>query len=157
MQSRKYALKMNDLSYRDGDFEIDLEKYKASTWQEFAWMCNRILLTTKLQWLLFSTTNFLELQETKVEIGTVVDVQSNGPSDLLRVQLKTSNKGKDVRIWIPFVKDIVPIVDNEAKRIEIRPPEGLLELNVPKKGLTRKDIRKQVSLLSYILCDVFRK
>lgn len=118
--------------------------------------CVMELLTTKLQWLFCSITNFLELQETKVEIGTVVDVHSSGASDLLRVQLKSSNKGKDVRIWIPFVKDIVPTVDNEAKRIEIRPPEGLLELNVPKEGLTRKDIRKQVGLLSYILCDVFR-
>lgn len=133
-----------------------LHKWIPNTWQEFAWMCNGIPLTTKLQWLFCSITNFLELQETKVEIGTVVDVHSSGASDLLRVQLKSSNKGKDVRIWIPFVKDIVPTVDNESKRIEIRPPEGLLELNVPKEGLTRKDIRKQVGLLLYILCDVFR-
>ncbi|MCJ8279194.1 MAG: ribosome maturation factor RimM, partial [Rivularia sp. ALOHA_DT_140] len=32
-------------------------------------------------------------------------------------------------VLIPFVKEIVPVVDLEAGRIEITPPDGLLELN----------------------------
>ncbi|MEM6753575.1 MAG: hypothetical protein AAF630_11455, partial [Cyanobacteria bacterium P01_C01_bin.38] len=32
-------------------------------------------------------------------------------------------------VLIPFVKEIVPVVDLEAGRIEITPPVGLLEIN----------------------------
>ncbi|KAG0567627.1 hypothetical protein KC19_7G149500 [Ceratodon purpureus] len=83
------------------------------------------------------------IEETKEKIGTIVDIHNSGASDLLRVQLTASKRGKDVLIWIPFVKDIVPVVDIEAKRVEIRPPEGLLDLNVPSEGLTRKEMRKE--------------
>jgi hypothetical protein len=91
------------------------------------------------------------LQETKEKIGTIVDVHNSGASDLLRVQLTASRRGKDVLIWIPFVKDIVPVVDIAAKRVEITPPEGLLDLNVPMGGLTRKEMKKQVQQCSIVL------
>jgi 16S rRNA processing protein RimM len=31
---------------------------------------------------------------------------------------------------VPFVKEIVPLVDLKAARIEIAPPPGLLEINL---------------------------
>ncbi len=47
----------------------------------------------------------------------------------LRRKAKREQKQKQPRtLLIPFVKDIVPIVDISAGRIEITPPEGLLEL-----------------------------
>lgn len=76
------------------------------------------------------------LQESGELIGTVVDVIPAG-NDLLEVQLHksfandkgqiTKDKGQK-KVLIPFVKAIVPVVDLEAKRIEITPPDGLLEL-----------------------------
>ena len=87
---------------------------------------------------------FHNLQETKEKIGTIVDVHNSGASDLLRVQLTALKRGKDVLIWIPFVNDIVPVVDVAANRVEISPPEGLLDLNVPEEGITRKELRKEV-------------
>ena len=61
-------------------------------------------------------------------VGTVVNLIAAG-NDLLEVAL--DNKGKDTKktVLIPFVKEIVPVVDIENKRAEITPPEGLLELN----------------------------
>jgi len=83
-------------------------------------------------------------------IGKVVDVISAG-NDLLEVELnsqpptpeppvveptpdppgrKSKNKRKPNQrqtVLIPFVKEIVPIVDLEQKRIEIMPPRGLIE------------------------------
>lgn len=61
-------------------------------------------------------------------IGTVTNLIAAG-NDLLEVEL--DNKGKDTKktVLIPFVKEIVPVVDIENKRVEITPPEGLLELN----------------------------
>jgi len=83
-----------------------------------------------------------------------VNVHNSGASDLLRVQLIPSNRGKDIRIWIPFVKDIVPVVDIAANRVEITPPEGLLDLNVPMEGLSRKEIRKEVKHFCFLYCTV---
>lgn len=56
-------------------------------------------------------------------VGTVVDVIAAG-NDLLEVELYQQDK----RVLIPFVMDIVPVVDLAAHRLEITPPPGLLEL-----------------------------
>lgn len=91
-------------------------------------------------------------QLTGKELGTVVDVIRAG-NDLLEVKLhqqptppppkpeapipnriskqrkaKRQKKSKPVTVLIPFVKEIVPIVDLENSRIEINPPAGLLEI-----------------------------
>jgi 16S rRNA processing protein RimM len=70
------------------------------------------------------------MQESGDSIGTVVDVIAAG-NDLLEVQLhqQDERKNKSKKVLIPFVKAIAPVVDLEAKRIEITPPPGLLEIN----------------------------
>jgi 16S rRNA processing protein RimM len=70
-------------------------------------------------------------------IGIVVNLYSLG-NDLLEVELPQQistteeNKGKkdlnNKKVLIPFVKDIVPLVDLSSKRIEIDPPSGLLDI-----------------------------
>jgi len=91
-------------------------------------------------------------QLTQEVLGTVVDVFPAG-NDLLEVKLnqqdeaeqgsreveeqrrnpKSKNQNpkltKPKTVLIPFVKAIAPVVDLEARRIEISPPPGLLELN----------------------------
>lgn len=82
-------------------------------------------------------------QLTQELVGTVIGVIPAG-NDLLEVQLPQSDEGrageqgrlkaknqepKSKTVLIPFVKAIAPIVDLEARRIEITPPPGLLELN----------------------------
>jgi 16S rRNA processing protein RimM len=61
-------------------------------------------------------------------IGTVINLIPAG-NDLLEVELNSKGEDKKKTILIPFVKEIVPIVDIQNKRAEITPPEGLLELN----------------------------
>lgn len=49
-----------------------------------------------------------------------------------RIERKPSSTpvaGSPKTVLIPFVRAIVPVVDLESNRIEITPPEGLLELN----------------------------
>jgi 16S rRNA processing protein RimM len=77
-------------------------------------------------------------------IGIVTDIFESG-HDLLEIELNQSNvtiesveeetitdkkkdKVKKNKLLIPFVYDIVPVVDLDKKRIEINPPKGLLEL-----------------------------
>ena len=85
-------------------------------------------------------------QLTQELVGTVVDVFPAG-NDLLEVKLYQESGDKETRgqgdketrrqgeiknpktVLIPFVKAIVPVVDLTAKRIEITPPDGLLEIN----------------------------
>ena len=53
-------------------------------------------------------------------LGSVIAVHDFGAGTILEVARKT---GKTV--LMPFTKDVVPVVDLSAKRIEINPPEGL--------------------------------
>ena len=70
-------------------------------------------------------------------VGTVVDIIAAG-NDLLEVQLHQPSDGdlendsqikSPKTVVIPFVKAIAPVVDLQARRIEITPPTGLLEIN----------------------------
>ena len=70
-------------------------------------------------------------------VGTVVDILPSG-HDLLEVQFDpafvTNNEElitdkAQKTVLIPFVMEIVPIVDLETRRVEITPPPGLLSVN----------------------------
>lgn len=92
-------------------------------------------------------------QETGENIGVVVDLYSAG-NDLLKIKLhqqpetsakpardlsKISRRSKrkkykpkseqPVTVFVPFVKEIVPIVDITQQRLEISPPEGLINIH----------------------------
>ena len=92
-------------------------------------------------------------QETEENIGVVVDLYSAG-NDLLEVklhkqpeteaklkkdlsQVSRRSKRKKYRpkpstpltIFIPFVKEIVPVVDLANQRIEVSPPDGLIDIH----------------------------
>lgn len=72
-------------------------------------------------------------QATQQAIGQVKDVIPAG-NDLLQVELYHSAESGDESgqsaktVLIPFVKEIVPVVDLEQRRIEVVPPPGLLDL-----------------------------
>ncbi|AFZ30688.1 16S rRNA processing protein RimM [Gloeocapsa sp. PCC 7428] len=69
------------------------------------------------------------MQESGAKIGAVVDVLPAG-NDLLEVKLYqdpiADNNSRTV--LIPFVKEIVPVVDLQARYVEITPPPGLMEI-----------------------------
>ena len=56
-------------------------------------------------------------------IGKIINLE-NEKNNLLVIQLSKNNK----EVLIPFVKEIVPVVDIKNKFIIITPPPGLLEL-----------------------------
>lgn len=57
-------------------------------------------------------------------LGEVVDVLHLPHGDVLVVR-RTDNGAE---VLVPFVKAMVPVVDVAARRVEIEPPEGLLDL-----------------------------
>lgn len=60
--------------------------------------------------------------DTEENIGVVVGVSNNGASDLLSI--KTPSQKISL---VPFVKDIVPVVDIKSKTVKINNISGLLE------------------------------
>ncbi|MGK7883683.1 MAG: ribosome maturation factor RimM [Crocosphaera sp.] len=71
-------------------------------------------------------------QKTGKMIGNVVDIFTAG-HDLLEIKLIADTETevkqkKEKKVFIPFVYEIVPVVDLKHKRIEINPPKGLLDL-----------------------------
>ncbi len=71
------------------------------------------------------------LQATGEQIGTVIDVYRAG-NDLLEVALAADNlddtaKDQPRTVLIPFVEAIVPVVDLSQRRVEITPPDGLID------------------------------
>ena len=71
-------------------------------------------------------------QNTGKMIGNVVDIFSAG-HDLLEIKLITDTETevkhkKEKKVFVPFVYEIVPVVDLEQHKIEINPPIGLLDL-----------------------------
>ena len=92
-------------------------------------------------------------RETQENIGVVIDLYSAG-NDLLEIELhkqpevkaeiekdlsKISRRSrrkkskaksqKSLTIFIPFVKEIVPVVDLADGKIEITPPDGLIDIH----------------------------
>ncbi|BAQ64380.1 ribosome maturation factor RimM [Geminocystis sp. NIES-3709] len=97
-------------------------------------------------------------QQTGENIGTVTDVFSAG-NDILEVTLHNQpeptpdiipdldkvsrvskkrklkvKKSKPVTVLIPFVEDIVPVINLEQQRLEINPPKGLLNLDLAEES-----------------------
>ncbi|MYM20084.1 ribosome maturation factor RimM [Brevibacterium sp. 5221] len=55
-------------------------------------------------------------------VGEIADVTTGAAQDLLHLRLPDGRE-----VLVPFVEALVPVVDLEARRVEIDPPDGLLE------------------------------
>ena len=73
------------------------------------------------------------ITEVGEEVGVVLDVLNLPGQDLLSVQYR------DREILIPFVLEIVPLVDIKARLITIAPPEGLLDESAAIVASTREE------------------
>ena len=60
-------------------------------------------------------------------LGEVVDVLHLPHGDVLVVR-RHDGSGPGAELLVPFVKAMVPVVDVAARRLEVDPPEGLLDL-----------------------------
>jgi 16S rRNA processing protein RimM len=63
-------------------------------------------------------------QHTQAVIGSIVSIVPAG-NDLLEVKTNLANPST---VLIPLVREIVPIIDLQNRRVEIAPPPGLLAL-----------------------------
>ncbi len=73
------------------------------------------------------------------EVGQVVDVDRGSSNTDLFVLCRPGLRGAAAEAFIPFVREYLVRIDLPARRIEMRLPEGLLEINAP---LTEEEKRE---------------
>ena len=99
---------------------IDLEVFNGHTGEAIG-------IVTDLLW---AGNDLLEVklhQQPEVEEAPQPDLSTISRISKRRKQRK--KRPKVATVLIPFVKEIVPVVDLDARRLEITPPPGLLELS----------------------------
>ena len=72
-----------------------------------------------------------DLNQASLEVGEVIDVdRGSSNTDLLVVHRRGMRKGQSEAL-IPFVREHLVRIDLENRRVEMRLPQGLLEINAP--------------------------
>ena len=106
-------IKDKDSAERLKNYKLLVESNNIPKLKEEEFHLNQLLnLTVKIQ------------QEDKIKIiGEVIDLL-NEQNNLLEIKIYENSKN----VLIPFVKEIIPIIDLKKKFILINPPKGLLEL-----------------------------
>jgi len=106
-------IKDRDSAERLKNYKLLVESNNIPKLKKEEYHLNQLLnLTVKLQ------------QESKItNIGVVIDFL-NEKNNLLEIKIYENNK----KILIPFVKEIIPVIDLKKNFILINPPKGLLEL-----------------------------
>ena len=99
---------------------VDLEVYHQQTGENIGIVVD-----------LYSAGN--DLLEIKLHKQPEIDIQPD--RDLSQISRRSKRKkykpkpNKPLTIFVPFVKEIVPVVDISNRRIEISPPDGLIDLH----------------------------
>jgi 16S rRNA processing protein RimM len=146
--SQPQQIELTSGRYIDGKnlYVIELEGVKSRNQAEELRSCKLLVLECDRPQLAEGEYHIIDLiglqvfvQESGKFIGTVVNLIPAG-NDLLEVELHQEDREKEKptdkkpkNLLIPFVKEIVPVVDIQAKRAEITPPDGLLEINDSEK------------------------
>lgn len=96
------------------------------------------------------------MKEDGKHVGVVIDIyRGAGEHDLLKISVPplpssdgeaseekpATNKGPSEHVFVPFVKEIVPVVDLARGVLEITPPAGLLDLRQKSKPKKRPKSR----------------
>lgn len=85
-----------------------------------------------------------DLNQDGAETGEIVDVDRGSSSTDLLVLRRHGLRGPQAEVLIPFVREYLIRVDIATKRVEMRLPPGLLEINDPmtedEKRQTRGDL-----------------
>ncbi|WP_013321618.1 ribosome maturation factor RimM [Gloeothece verrucosa] len=98
---------------------INLEVYNQQTGENVG-------IVTELLW---AGNDLLEVtlhQQPEIKPTPELDLSKVRKSKHRKLKPKVK---KPLTVLIPFVKEIVPVVDLQSRRIEINPPAGLLEVN----------------------------
>lgn len=83
-----------------------------------------------------------DLNQGGADLGEVVDVDRGSSNTDLLLLRRPGTRGPEAEVLIPFVQEYLIRLDVAARRIEMRLPEGLLDINAP---MTEEEKREQAS------------
>lgn len=72
-----------------------------------------------------------DLTQHGADVGEVVDVDRGASSTDLLVVRRPGGRGPQADVLIPFVQEYLASINTAERRIEMRLPEGLLDINAP--------------------------
>jgi 16S rRNA processing protein RimM len=84
-----------------------------------------------------------DLNQNGSEIGEIVDVDRSLSSAELLVVRRDPAPGPGDEVLIPFVRQFLVTMDLPGRRIEMRLPEGLLEINAPMDEAEKRESGKR--------------
>lgn len=84
-----------------------------------------------------------DLNRAGTEIGEVSDVDRRSSSTELLVVRGPTIQGPESEVLIPFVRDYLVRIDTAERRIEMRLPEGLLDINTPVDQEETQKVRRK--------------
>jgi 16S rRNA processing protein RimM len=73
----------------------------------------------------------IDLNHDSLDVGEIVDLDRGSTSAELLVVHRPGLRGPDREVLIPLVKEYLVLMDPEHRRVEMRLPDGLLEINAP--------------------------
>lgn len=73
----------------------------------------------------------VDLNRDGAEVGEIVDVDRDSSSTELLVVRRSERREGDEELLVPFVTEYLVRVDAANRQVEMRLPEGLLEINAP--------------------------
>ncbi|HEX3662061.1 MAG TPA: ribosome maturation factor RimM [Acidobacteriaceae bacterium] len=73
----------------------------------------------------------IDLNHGSLEVGEIVDLDRGSSSTELLVVHRRGQRGAGREVLIPLVKEYIARLDPERRRVEMRLPDGLLEINAP--------------------------
>lgn len=86
-----------------------------------------------------------DLNQAGADVGEITDVDRGSSSTELLVVRQRGARGNDAEVLIPFVKEFLAKIDVENGRLEMRLPEGLLEINAPMTEEEKQAARRESS------------
>ncbi len=108
---------------------IGLEVYHQQTEENIGFICNVFTAGNDILEVELHKQPLPEEKEIEVDVSKI-----NRLSKRRKIIRKNKRKNKPVTVLIPFVKEIVPIVDLQKKIIKINPPSGLLNLDLAEES-----------------------
>ena len=73
----------------------------------------------------------IDLNHGSLDVGEIVDLDRGSSSTELLVVHRLGMRGPDREVLIPLVREYLVHMDPEHRRVEMRLPDGLLEINAP--------------------------
>jgi len=91
--------------------------------------------------------HLINLNQQGIDVGEIIDVDTDSSNTMLLVVRRPGRRANqpasEMDVFVPFVKAYLEQVDTKNKRVEMRLPEGLLDINAPMTEEERRTMQRE--------------